>query len=704
MSLLTKTFIISRGGGGINDVTVFIARELSVDASLIKSISASSINNQSSILTIEYYDKPQSFIDITSPINGLVTSTSSNPEFYSICFNQSIDSGSIDNSITINATGISGQYRLESGNNILYTNIGGVLTGSYSGNINVRVSHDISNNVGVTQDGDSLFGFTMVSESAPYIGNEQTYCSSIKRGIVQAKYFIVDSQTPADSKIRSLLASLTDGSELLTYTTVQKGPNTTEVFALVLTKPEPVPAAVYPRLGAMQPNVYAHLKTIAITYKSSIDTGQVKAQTGLYLFPKTYSQTIAIPPSYINIIDDRSITINFADFYVSNSCTGKYIDIVLATGLRSALSVGGLPSTRSYMLPYSTYVSELFIGTGSGTGVGPQGPAGPSGASGATGATGPTGPTGPAGPPGSGFSGVPPFIDEGIIRWNGPDGTGIQGSNATIDDVGNIYAGSHVYASGSQLVLSNGNTSVGTITFGSDQILRVAVSGSTTLKCTNTITLQSGNSNRLRMDASDGTWYPVTSNVPSLGKTANKWNTLYSTYIDVADSINFAGNDINRSTYGTTFPSPIRSGDISYRTDFGETFVWNDLVTGWTSLTPIHINFAANGSGDVFNSFLNYDKEVMSTGYGFSSLFKFVLTSAHGLAETNPGNDIDVSILSNGSTVGLFTWPSQKQASQDNVNIIIDSGSVLSCSGTSNGEPMDKISLSFYLRRYIPVS
>jgi len=436
MSVLTKTFIIGRGGTGVRDIQSFIAREVGHNASLVKSISASSINDISTFLTLEYYDRPNTSIEITSPVNGLITSTRTPPFVYHVQYSEPINTGTLAISgqqILFETTYVTGQWVWETGmnNQILSISLSGVPpffsgTGQFSGNYTISFDKSIQSSDGDDQVSSSLYGFNLVREAAPFVGNEYLYTKDVKRGNIEVKYALIDTSTSPDTKIKTILSSLSAGGELLSYTTVQKGLFQTELFAIVLTKPEPVPDSIYPRLGSMNLDS-VQLRKVTVAFKNPINTGQAKAES-IFSLCKKFGTTLDIAPSYINILNSKMLTVDVANFYTDNSVANHYVSLMLKPGLRSDVSVGGEPSTRSYLLPFGTFIPVGGAGVGATGPAGPQGPTGPSGASGLSGAIGPRGPTGPSGA--SGLSGaIGPQGPQGIQGIQGPSGaSGLSGA------------------------------------------------------------------------------------------------------------------------------------------------------------------------------------------------------------------------------------------------------------------------------------
>lgn len=455
MVVLTKTFIVSRGGGGVSDITTFIAQEMGRDASLIRSISASSINDNSTFLTLEYLDRPENPIEITNPINGLSSSTYTPPYVYYVQYSTPLRAGSIatdGSQIVFSGSGVTSESIYVEpccNDQIISINSSGTFTGSgpWSGGYTVSFDRSVLTSDGDEQNSDSLFGFNLIKQASPYIGLESFYSRQVKRGTVELKYALVDLSTSPGTTINSILSALASGGKLLSYTYTQKSTTQTEVFALVLTRAEPVPESVYPRLGSMNlDNV--QLNTITIGYNNPIRTEQVEAES-VYSVNKQFGITLDVTPSYVTVLNDKTVAIDIQSFYNDNNIRNNYISLICKPGLQAAGSVGGLEASRPYLLPFVSFLSEVYIGTG-GTGiVGPQGPAGPpgangtNGADGADGADGATGPQGPQGDPGDSAYDV--AVAEGFVgdvnAWLdslvGPQGaTGATGASGISGAVG----------------------------------------------------------------------------------------------------------------------------------------------------------------------------------------------------------------------------------------------------------------------------
>jgi hypothetical protein len=327
---MTKTFVIAKGGGGINDVSAFIGNVIGRDATLVRSISASSVNDNSTFLTIEYLDKPDVSVEITNPVNGLISATVTPPRQYFVQYSQPIETGSIQSGggqILFNNVGINTPNIVYHDDQVLELNLSGFFTGSgpWSGAYTLSLDRSILSYDGDEQPSNGLFGFNLVQQASPYIGLEELYSRKVKRGQIEIKYAVIDVFTSVDDRIKSVLSALSNGGELIAFTSTQKSNFQTEIFALVISKPEPVPDSVYPRPGSMNLDS-VQLNEVTISYRNPIKTGQV-ATAAVYAINKSFGVTLDVDPSYVTIINDKTVVIDVEQFYLDNSIANNFITL-----------------------------------------------------------------------------------------------------------------------------------------------------------------------------------------------------------------------------------------------------------------------------------------------------------------------------------------------------------------------------------------
>ncbi len=717
---LTRTFLITKGGGGINDVTTFIERELGRDATLVKGLTATASNNTVTYLTLQYSDSSDASIEITSPVNGLVTSTVSPPTQFYAQYSQPIQvatftdssvrfakNGAATTATTVVQPGCSDQVvavHLDS-----YIPSGGSGT---SGSYTLLFDRGVQSIDGSEQVSSSLFGFNVAREASPYIGLEGLYTRAIKRGKMSLKYAILDASEFADKKIKSILNSLSTGGELLAQATAEKQ-NQVEIFALVLEKPEPVPDSVYPRLGSMrQPT--ANFNRVTLTYKNPIRTAQLM-DTALYSISPSWGVTLDITNSYISVIDDKTVELNVGQFLYDQSVSNAYfVSLLCLPGLHSANEIGGLESTRPYLMPFTTFISEVAVGTGVSGVTGPQGPPGPPGPSGQTGASGlsgqkgdkgdqgiqglqgdpgpqgPIGPTGPsgssgasgsAGRDGSGISGNPPYTDNALTRYDGTVGNTIQGSTATIDDGGSLYvtntinAGSNITLSGTNLTIGAGGAQ-GVLTIGSAQSLRVGTAGTLNVKATDAINFQSGTTTRATVDLSDGTVFPYGNYTSNFGKVnTNEWANIYAGNLYASVGIYQQTYQQPRFTFGAVVPAPLNYGDTHYSTVDNEIYYYDWGRSKWLS-TSLVAKEASRPGGYTSDHLYAQVNILMSDTNGFSFPYDVQIV---GMTSCTTTHVFDIYVNVDGVTEHTFvTDASLNVTSDDSLNISVTAGRIVS--------------------------
>lgn len=673
MAVLTRTFVITKGGGGIDDVSIFLERELGRDASLVRRISAASVNNVSTYLTVEYADRPEEPIEITGPINGLVVSTVTPPLQYIAQYSYPIEESTFttgDVRFAKNGVATGTLVQVESGmsSQIVAINLSGYLTGSnsgQSGSYTLYFDKSVTDTYGSQQPNSSLFGFNITKEAAPYIGLEELYTRSIKRGKMRAKYAILDTSVLAGSKIKTVLSSLLSGGELIAQATSQKE-NQTEVFIILLEKPEPVPEYVYPRLGTMSQEGVG-LEKVTITYKNPVRTAQI-ADDNIYCLLYNWNQRINIADTYISPVDDRTIEININQLMISEAISSYDINLVCLPGFKSADEVGGLASTRPYLLPYKRFVSEVAVGTGISGVTGPPGPTGPTGP---TGPAGPAGPQGPAGGGGTGVSGIPPFGDLNIPSWSGTNGTGIYGfTNTKLTTAGAMTLGSNITVSGSTMTL--GSASSALINFGTDQILRVSTAGVTLLKCKSSLNIQSGSTTVMHVSGLDGSIFPPLGGTPSLGIPGQEFIAVYT------DSIIHNGETQPVVSYNSGSNATVyANGNLMYRwdADTEDLFYWD--ATRGKFLSPSTISFTASTTGvsgtDEYMSLNGLSNMAFQSGFGYCIPFSGTIVSAFASTDANVTDDTPIYLENSaGDPAGTLVTLSNGDSFGSNNSVNID--------------------------------
>ena len=180
MALVTRTFKISRGEG-VRDVDVFLQNELGRNVSLIESMTAVSLNKQTTQLTITYRTAPEKVVDISNPIPGLIVSTGNVPsgivvQFASEVRPETVTGGS---QIQFNGSGVTGQDYdvIAAGSNYIlnvqvqdYYSTGAT---GISGIQNLLIDESIKDSDGFSQQNSALVGFTITNTASPYPGKRR---------------------------------------------------------------------------------------------------------------------------------------------------------------------------------------------------------------------------------------------------------------------------------------------------------------------------------------------------------------------------------------------------------------------------------------------------------------------------------------------------------------------------------------------------
>ena len=348
MAIRVKTFKISAGGLGTEEVSRFISRTIGRDLSLIQSISGTSLNATTTEITLSYSDKPSLSIQHIHPSNGFVSSTGSALETAYLAFSSPVNPNAIvSGNLSVDGVQLTGFYNLETGSNdyVMAIDLASTIdTGSIH---NLIIDQSLKDTNNREQAATSVFGFTESDRATIQPGYEHSYTALDQRGTTKLKYARIDASTDPTKKVTELLVGTSD---LLAFTAVQKSPNTTELFLLVIDKAEPKVSDVFPRQGANNP-VDESFNKVILTFDEPVNTKQIKAQTGLFAVHKSFGVTADIDPTYITIINSKAISFDMPQIATAYSVTSAYISIFLRPGLQG---VNGISLTKGYFFGHVT--------------------------------------------------------------------------------------------------------------------------------------------------------------------------------------------------------------------------------------------------------------------------------------------------------------------------------------------------------------
>jgi hypothetical protein len=401
MVLLTRTFKVALGGRGKEEVDKFIRREIGRDLTKIESISAVSLNETTTELTLTYKSQPDTPpVQTTNPLNGFISGTGNFVDTLYLQYASPISEATVSNSrILFDGTGIAtGTFFVEPSANsyIMSVHVTPQYSGAFEGIHTILLDKSIEDDRGNTQESSSLVGWTATPTAGPNLGQEQLYSLTDLRGETTLRYAVIDSTSDATKKVKEMLRG---SEELLAFATVQKTNRVTELYTLLLTSSEPKVVAMFPRHGAINPDEDP-FEVLTLTFKEPIDTEQLQREP-LIAVSALFKSSKDIPFSRINAVDTKTIQIDIAGAFSDLGITNNHVNIILKPGIKS---INGLVLTKGYTFGHNT---NNFVAGGGGGGTGPQGDPGPEGPPGPTGATGASGDRGPAGPIGpSGLSGA----------------------------------------------------------------------------------------------------------------------------------------------------------------------------------------------------------------------------------------------------------------------------------------------------------
>lgn len=356
MALATKTFKISKGEG-IRDVDRFLGGAVGRDLSLIKGITAVSLNDQQTQLTLTYLTHPETVVDITSPVPGLMVGSAEGdpPSGLVVQYASQFDPLSVAGGAQIqfdgtNVTDSNDWYVEPAGDNsILSIDINDKYGATLTGIHNLLLDDTIlRKSDSQKQEHSILMGFTVTNTTSPFEGLQDLYTRHKKRGLAKVKYTTIDTSIKSTDKLIGEI--LSREKELLLFTTVKKGGNISELFMITIEETEPRIVATSPPLGANHPE-NTQFTELYFTFDRDLNRTQVTTENGLFAIVKTFSNTIDINASYLTLLDDdRTIKINISGVLTDNSISNQFLSIILKKGIRSA---AGVATTRAFLLPFA---------------------------------------------------------------------------------------------------------------------------------------------------------------------------------------------------------------------------------------------------------------------------------------------------------------------------------------------------------------
>jgi len=355
MALLTATFKITKGRG-VLDVDAFIRSAIGRDVSLIRGLDAVSLNDSTTQITLSYLDRPESVVDITNPIQGLLAGTGDGPDQYYIQYTAPIQFSSVTggSQVLFNDLELTETDRFfleaESASHIVAVNISGLYSDTGADVHNMIVDDTVLDLKGNKQPHSHLGGFTVTPAASSYLGHEEVYPANQRRGVVKLRYTTIDTSVATDRLVKERVGP---GKELIAFATAKKSEKTTELFMLVLERPEPRIVETYPPLGALYPKD-TPVDTVHLTFAQDLDRDQVENEPILSL-NEFFGTTTQVSTSYVSLLsDDRTVKFKILEFLDDNAIVNQYPSVIIQTGLKTD---AGVLLSKPYLIPYANNVN-----------------------------------------------------------------------------------------------------------------------------------------------------------------------------------------------------------------------------------------------------------------------------------------------------------------------------------------------------------
>jgi hypothetical protein len=349
MTLRSEIFYIGRGGSGLDSVNTFILQNIEYDSFLIKNISASSLNDTVTILTITYNLYDDEMIHDISPRENYILTTGINSGDYglNILFSHKLAPYIFSGAIVVDGTGLflngTGSFN-GSGLPISYSNVD-----SYSNSYSVSIglsgftatgSHFyFIDNTKIFREDNSTFsspaagGYTIHSQSSAYLGEKYSINKSKIRGKISIDLLYLNKSIQIQNYINDyLLSKNIQSNNLVAYSTVSRSLDQIELYICYVADPEPQIITGYPSNHSLLP-IEKKPKTIFLTFSTELDNYQITSQADLFGIISGSGQSVSISPEHISLLPDKRTAIINIESYIT---TNRVYTIIARPGIISS--------------------------------------------------------------------------------------------------------------------------------------------------------------------------------------------------------------------------------------------------------------------------------------------------------------------------------------------------------------------------------
>lgn len=335
-NLNSKSFIINKGDT-LNSISNFIYNEIGLDAYLIKSIEAVTLNNNTVQLTLLYDKYPSQIIDSIAPRAGSIFTSdiSSNDFDIRFLFKYPIDINSIvSGSFELDGIGLdTSSVYVDPNSNNYYVKLSASGSQFQTESFHTyRITQSLQRSDGTTFSYTPVGGYIFHELSSAHIGDYFSDYYLRRRGLVSVAQITISKDRNTQQAISEFLRSknLVD-DRLISFTSVTRSTNLIDVFVIYLSRLEPQIVDGFPLNNSLLPDISAP-STVTLVYNTQLDKNYLKNNTGVFTIEEGFNSSTNVDPSDITIEDDlRTVVIDTSSYFTSQ----KIYSIISRPGLLS---------------------------------------------------------------------------------------------------------------------------------------------------------------------------------------------------------------------------------------------------------------------------------------------------------------------------------------------------------------------------------
>lgn len=349
MTISSEVFYIGKGGSGIDSVNNFILQTLEYNAYLIKNVSASSLNEKVTALTVTYEKYDSEMVHDISPKENYILTTGINSADYgiNILFSHQVSTDIRSGAVMVDGTGLyAGGTGTVNGSGIFVSQSG---IDSYSNSYVISVglsgftatgSHFyLIDNTKISRADGSTFsnpvagGYVFHTQSSASQGFKYSINKSKIRGKVTVDVVYLNKSNQLQQYISQYLSDRNVSQDfLISYSLISKTSDQIELYIAYVSEPEPQIITGYPFNHSLIP-VNKKPKTVSLTFSTDIVASQLTSQLDLIGIISGSGPSTSISPQHISILSDNRTAIINIESYLTSS---KIYTLVVRPGIISS--------------------------------------------------------------------------------------------------------------------------------------------------------------------------------------------------------------------------------------------------------------------------------------------------------------------------------------------------------------------------------